>query len=86
MHIMNGRRGWALVLLVFVLGAFAAVLPLIATNLQTSSQTSTAYEKWAEWQRQKEADLLEPTPTTTATPGGFDTEQEWVITKQAEEP
>lgn len=54
MKYCHNNQGWALLLLLFVTGTFIAVVPLISTHLEKQSISTTAHERWTQWQRAKE--------------------------------
>lgn len=47
----HSRRGWSLILLLFIMAAFVSSFPLIFTHLQTNSQVVSAFESWSKLQR-----------------------------------
>lgn len=50
----NQKRGWSLILLLFIMASFIASFPLIYTHLQTNSKVVSAYESWTKLQTAQE--------------------------------
>lgn len=56
---LNRRKGWTLILLLFVMGSFLAVFPLIQMHETTRANSVSAQERWAQWQQSKESHLVQ---------------------------
>lgn len=68
--LINDRRGWSLIILLFIMASFVAMFPLVTSFTDNRANFTTALERWTQWQKAKEGALQ--LALTNKTPGLVD--------------